>query len=211
LSGATTIARLKPGGTLVVATHNQGKLGEFLQMLAPYELNLRSAGELGLPEPEETGGTFEQNALAKAFGAMMKSSLPAIGDDSGLVVDALGGQPGIYSARWAGSGRDRDFGRAMRNVQEKLAAAGATTPEQRRAKFVAVIAYVEPGGHGDVFRGEVEGQLVWPPRGDRGFGYDPMFVPDGDTRTFAEFEPGEKDRMSHRARAVAAFAAKVLA
>jgi XTP/dITP diphosphohydrolase len=202
--------RLKPGDTLVIATHNPGKLREFEAMLAPWRLKLRSAGELGLPEPEETGATFEANAELKAVAATTASGLPAIGDDSGLAVEALGGEPGIYSARWAGNGRDRDFNRAMRRVEDKLQATGATTPDRRRAKFVAVICYAEPGGHRGFFRGEVAGTLVWPPRGGRGFGYDPVFVPDGDTRTFGEFDPAEKDAMSHRARAVAAFTSKVL-
>ncbi len=203
-------ARLHPGDTLVIATHNQGKLREIEAMLAPWRLKLRAAGDLGLPEPEETGTTFEANAELKAAAAAKAAGLPVIGDDSGLAVDALGGQPGIYSARWAGSGRDRDFNRAMRNVQEKLHVAGATAPAQRRAKFVAVICYAEPGGYREFFRGEVGGTLVWPPRGTKGFGYDPMFVPDGDTRTFGEFDPDEKDRMSHRARAMALFTAKLL-
>jgi XTP/dITP diphosphohydrolase len=195
----------------VIATHNEGKLREIEAMLAPYALTLRSAGDLGLAEPEETGTAFEANAEMKARAAARASGLPAIGDDSGLAVDALGGLPGIYSARWAGSGRDRDFGRAMRNVEEKLAAAGATTPDKRRAKFVAVVCYAEPDGQIEFFRGEVAGTLTWPPRGTRGFGYDPMFVPEGETRTFGEIDPAEKDRMSHRARAIAAFAARVLA
>jgi XTP/dITP diphosphohydrolase len=202
--------RLKPGDTLVIATHNPGKLREIEAMLAPWRLKLRSAGELGLAEPDETGSTFEENARLKAVAAATASGLPAIGDDSGLAVDALGGQPGIYSARWAGSGRDRDFNRAMRNVQEKLHVAGATTPDQRRAKFVAVVCFAEPGGYAAMFRGEVAGTLVWPPRGEKGFGYDPMFVPEGRTLTFGETEPAAKDRMSHRARAIAAFAAGVL-
>jgi XTP/dITP diphosphohydrolase len=204
------LSGLKHGGTLVIATHNDGKLREFETMLAPYRLTLRSAGELGLPEPEETATTFDENARLKAVAAAKAARLPAIGDDSGLVVEALGGQPGIYSARWAGRGRDRDFGRAMRNVQEKLHAAGADTPDKRRAKFVAVICYAVPDGRSETFRGEVAGHLVWPPRGDKGFGYDPMFVPDGHAQTFGEMEGAEKDRISHRARAVAAFAAEVL-
>jgi XTP/dITP diphosphohydrolase len=202
--------RLKPGDTLVIATHNHGKLHEIEAMLARWRLKLRSAGELGLPEPEETGTSFEANARLKAVAAAKASGLPALGDDSGLAVDALGGEPGIYSARWAGSGRDRDFSRAMRTVEEKLLAAGATTPDRRRAKFVAVICYAEPAGHTELFRGEVGGTLVWPPRGDKGFGYDPMFVPEGSERTFGETDPAKKDRMSHRARAIAAFGAKVL-
>jgi XTP/dITP diphosphohydrolase len=194
----------------VIATHNQDKLREIETMLAPWRLKLRSAGELGLAEPNETGRTFEENAGLKAVPASRASGLPAIGDDSGLAVDALGGAPGIYSARWAESGRNRDFAKAMRTVQEKLMTLGAATPAARRAKFIAVVCYAEPGGASQFFRGEVAGTLTWPPRGDQGFGYDPIFVPDGDARTFAEMDPVEKDHMSHRARAIAAFAARVL-
>src|ERR1019366_9524350 len=129
---------------------------------------------------------------------------PALGDDSGLAVEALGGQPGIYSARWAGTGHDRDFGRAMQSVENKLQAAGATSPDRRRAKFVAVLCFATPRGEAILSRGEVSGHIVWPPRGDKGFGYDPIFVPDGETRTFGEIDPAEKDGMSHRARAIAA-------
>jgi XTP/dITP diphosphohydrolase len=204
-------ARLKAGDTLVIATHNQGKLREIEGMLAPWRLTLVAAGDLGLPEPEETGATFDDNARLKAIAAAAASRLPAIGDDSGLAVAALGGQPGIYSARWAGSSRHRDFARAMRTVEEKLKAAGATTPDKRRARFVAAVCFAQPGGDTAMFHGEVAGTLVWPPRGDRGFGYDPMFVPDGHDRTFGEIDPREKDAMSHRARAIAAFAATVLA
>jgi len=204
-------ARLQPGDTLVIATHNSGKLREIEAMLSPWRLRLIAAGDLGLPEPDETGATFEDNARLKAVAAAEASGMPALGDDSGLAVEALGGQPGIYSARWAGSGRDRDFAHAMRTVEEKLRAVAATTAEKRRAKFVAVVSYAEPTGEPLTFRGEVAGTLVWPPRGERGFGYDPMFVPDGEQRTFGEIAPSDKDVMSHRARAIAAFAAKVLA
>jgi XTP/dITP diphosphohydrolase len=203
--------RLKPGDTLVVATHNPGKLREFAAMLAPYRLKLVSAGELGLPEPQETGATFQENATLKAMAAARAAQMPAIGDDSGLAVDVLGGAPGIYSARWAGDGRDRNFALAMRRVEDQLQAAGAHTADARRAKFVAVICLADPSGNADHFRGEVAGHLVWPPRGEHGFGYDPVFVPDGETRTFGEIGPAGKDRISHRARAVAAFASRVLA
>jgi XTP/dITP diphosphohydrolase len=194
----------------VIATHNQDKLREIETMLAPWRLDLRSAAELGVAEPDETGSTFAANARLKAAAAARASGLPSIGDDSGLVVEALGGAPGIYSARWAGSGQDRDFGRAIRTVEGRLLAAGATTPDRRRARFVAVVCYAEPGGHEQVFQGEVAGTLTWPPRGTQGFGYDPMFVPAGHHRTFAEMLPVEKHAMSHRARAIAAFAAEVL-
>jgi XTP/dITP diphosphohydrolase len=203
-------ALLKPGDTLVIATHNDGKVREFEAMLAPYGLTLRAAGALGLPEPEETGTTYEANAELKAVSAAERSGLPVIGDDSGLSVDALGGDPGIYSARWAGEGRDRNFRRAMQRVEDELRGKGATAPVQRGAKFVSVICFASPGSAPRFFRGEVRGTLVWPPRGDNGFGYDPMFVPKGETRTFGEIDPAVKDAMSHRARAVAAFAAAVL-
>jgi XTP/dITP diphosphohydrolase len=194
----------------VIATHNQDKLREIEGMLAPWRLKLRSAADLGLAEPAESGATFEANARLKALAAAEAARLPAIGDDSGLVVEALGGAPGIHSARWAGSGADRDFGRAIRTVHEKLVAADASIPDLRHAKFVAVVCYAEPGGRSECFAGEVAGTLTWPPRGDRGFGYDPIFVPDGEARTFGEMAPGEKDAMSHRARAIAAFAARIL-
>ena len=203
-------ARKLDGGRLVVATHNKGKLAEIGDLIAPFGLEAVSAGSLGLPEPEETGLTFEANAELKARAAAEASGLPALADDSGLAVTALGGDPGIYSARWAGA--DKDFGRAMRNVEEKLQAAGAVTPEARRAYFVAALCLAWPDGHVETFRGEVHGTLVWPPRGDRGFGYDPMFLPEGETRTFGEMPSEEKhgwgrgDGLSHRARAFALFA-----
>jgi XTP/dITP diphosphohydrolase len=204
-------ARLQPGDTLVIATHNSGKLREIEAMLAAWRLRLVAAGALGLPEPDETGATFEDNARLKAVAAAEASGMPALGDDSGLSVEALGGRPGIYSARWAGTGGDRDFAHAMRTVEEKLRVVGATTSDKRRARFVAVVCFAGPGREPLTFRGEVAGTLVWPPRGERGFGYDPMFVPDGEQRTFGEIDPRAKDAMSHRARAIAAFAAEVLA
>lgn len=195
---------LEPGERLVVATHNPGKLREIEVLVAPFGLSVVSAGALGLPEPEETGDTFEANALLKAEAAALASGLPALADDSGLAVDALGGAPGIYSARWAGPGKD--FAAAMRQVEERLAALGATDPAARKAHFVAVLALAYPDGSHDLFRGEVHGTLVYPPRGERGFGYDPMFVPEGHDATFGEMEPGLKQSMSHRARAFALFA-----
>ncbi|MEJ1159694.1 RdgB/HAM1 family non-canonical purine NTP pyrophosphatase [Prosthecomicrobium sp. N25] len=198
-------------GRLVVATHNKGKLVEINDLIAPYGLEAVSAGSLGLPEPEETGLTFEANAELKARAAAEASGLPALADDSGLAVVALGGDPGIYSARWAGP--DKDFGRAMRNVEELLQQKGAVTPDARRAYFVAALCLCWPDGHQETFRGEVHGMLVWPPRGERGFGYDPMFLPDGETRTFGEMTAEEKhgrgpgrDGLSHRARAFSQFA-----
>ncbi|WP_051630393.1 RdgB/HAM1 family non-canonical purine NTP pyrophosphatase [Afifella pfennigii] len=199
-------------GPLVVASHNAGKIAEIADLLAPYGFSVRSAAELGLIEPEETGETFSANAILKAEAAASASGLPALADDSGLAVKALGGAPGIYSARWAGDGRD--FAQAMRNVEEKLAAVGAVTPEERRAAFVCVLALAMPEGAVETFEGRVDGTLVWPPRGDRGFGYDPMFLPDGHARTFGEmlaeekhgWRPGEAQALSHRARAFKAFA-----
>ncbi len=194
---------------MVVATHNAGKLREFADLLAPRGLTLVSAGELGLPVPDETGLTFEANAGLKAISAAIASGLPALGDDSGLCVDALDGEPGIRSARMAGPGGD--FARAMRTIEKRLVEVGATTPDQRRARFVAVLCYSTPEGMSDTFRGEVAGTIVWPPRGEGGFGYDPIFLPDGAEKTFGEMPAKEKHAMSHRARALAAFAAAKVA
>jgi XTP/dITP diphosphohydrolase len=193
-------------GRLVVATHNAGKLREMRELLAPYGINCVSAGELDLPEPEETGTTFEENALIKARAAAVATKLPAFADDSGLCVEALGGDPGVYSARWAGEAKD--FAAAMAEVERQLVAAGGTTPDKRRGFFVSVLALVWPDGHQEIFRGEVHGQIV-PPRGTAGFGYDPLFLPDGHTRTFGEMTSEEKHgippdgstALSHRARA----------
>jgi XTP/dITP diphosphohydrolase len=206
--------RLSPG-PLAVATHNAGKIREILAMLHPYGVGVKSASELNLPEPEETGSTFAENAILKARAAAEASGLVALADDSGLAVDALGGDPGIYSARWAGPARD--FSVAMRKVEEKLNAAGATTPEKRRAHFVAVLAVASPDGQVETFEGRVDGTLVWPPRGANGFGYDPMFQPEGYSETFGEMPPDAKHggnndgaALSHRARAFAAFARRFL-
>lgn len=209
-------SRLSPGDTLVVATHNKGKLREFADLLKPFGLKTVSAGELGLPEPPETGTTFEENATIKAVAAATASGYPALSDDSGLCVDAIGGEPGVYSADWAGS--DKDFSRAMRNVEEKLQLAKAVSPEARTGRFVAVLCLAFPGGERRYYRGEVEGTMVWPPRGSIGFGYDPMFLPEGLERTFGEMSADEKhgwsagrtDALSHRARAFALFAAAEL-
>ena len=187
-------ARRFTGGRLVIATHNPGKLVEISELLSPFGVAVVGAAALGLPEPEETGATFEANAELKARAAAEASKLPALADDSGLVVPALGGAPGIYSARWAGIGRD--FRHAMARVERELAGT-----RDRRAHFVAALALAWPDGHVDTFRGEVHGVLTWPPRGERGFGYDPMFVPDGETSTFGEMEPARKHAMSHRAAA----------
>jgi len=204
---------IKRGDTLVFATHNPAKIREIGEMVSPFRLTVVSAGSLGLPEPEETGATFEANAILKAEAAAQGSGHASLADDSGLVVDALGGDPGIYSARWAGP--SKDFSAAMRLIEDKLEAASARTPDKRRARFVAVLALSVPGAPTRTFRGEVEGHLVWPPRGPNGFGYDPMFVPrDGQhatsERTFGEMEPHEKAQLSHRARAFNAFAHAIL-
>lgn len=185
--------RIARGERLVVASHNPGKVAEIEALLAPYGVATVGAAALGLPEPEETGATFEENAALKAHAAAEASGLPALADDSGLVVPALGGAPGIYSARWAGPGKD--FRVAMERVQRELG------PRDRRAFFVAVLALAWPDGKIAIFRGEVHGALVWPPRGERGFGYDPIFVPDGYETTFGEMDPEQKHRISHRARA----------
>ena len=185
---------IEAGERLVIASHNPGKVEEIEALLAPYGVAAIGAGALGLPEPEETGATFEENAALKARAAMQASGLPSLADDSGLVVPALGGAPGIYSARWAGS--NKDFGVAMERVQRELA------DKDRHALFVAVLALAWPDGEVALFRGEVEGQLTWPPRGERGFGYDPIFVPNGYDRTFAEIDAA-KHQISHRGRAFA--------
>lgn len=187
------------GSRIVVASHNDGKVREIAELLAPFELDIIGAGALRLPEPEETGVSFVANAVIKAEAAARAAGLPAIADDSGLVVEALDGAPGIYSARWAGP--DKDFGLAMRKVEEQLAAKGATAPSDRRAHFVCALALAWPEGERAVFDGRVDGTLVWPPRGSRGFGYDPMFLPDGHAQTFGEMEPAAKHAISHRARA----------
>src|SRR6185437_10051902 len=188
------MARRFAGDRLVIATHNQGKLAEMAALVAPFGVSAVSAGALGLPEPEETGDSFEANAELKALAATRASALPALADDSGLVVPALGGDPGIYSARWAGP--ERNFARAMQRVEEKLAGKA-----DRRVFFVAVLALAWPDGHVESFRGEAHGSLVWPPRGARGFGYDPVFLPADGTLTFGEMEPDRKHRISHRAEA----------
>jgi XTP/dITP diphosphohydrolase len=190
-------------GKVVIATHNPGKLSELRDLLAPYGIEAVSAGELNLPEPEETGTTFIENARIKAHAATKATGLPAFADDSGLAVDALGGEPGIYSARWAGA--DKNFTRAMQKIEDKLRALDTS---DRRAQFVAALCLAWPDGHTEDFEARVDGTLVWPPRGDKGFGYDPMFLPGGFDRTFGEMDADEKHGLpprgrglSHRARA----------
>jgi XTP/dITP diphosphohydrolase len=200
---------------IVVASHNAGKLKEFAELMAPFGLEARSARDYGLPEPEETGTTFEENAYIKAFAAASATGLPSLSDDSGLVIDALGGQPGVYTANWAETPDGaRDFNIAMQRAEVAMQEVGATEPEQRKGRFVAVICLAWPDGEAEYFRGEAEGHLVWPPRGDSGFGYDPVFLPDGHGRTFGEmtaeekhgWKPGQADAVSHRARAFQKFA-----
>jgi XTP/dITP diphosphohydrolase len=190
------MARAFTGDRLVVATHNPGKLAEIGDLLAPLRVTAVSAASLGLAEPEETGTSFIANAVLKARDAAEASGLPALADDSGLVVPALGGAPGIYSARWAGP--ERDFRRAMARVAQEL----GDNPD-RRAHFTAALALAWPDGHVESFEGRVQGTLVWPPRGTQGFGYDPMFLPEGGRLTFGEIEPAAKHRISHRAVAFA--------
>ena len=186
------IRRLKPG-RLVIASHNKGKVREIAALLDGRGLDVVSAGELDLPEPEETGTTFVMNAELKARAAADLSGLPALADDSGLCVDALNGDPGIFSARWGGE--NKDFDHAMRLVEDKLAA----TPEAPRdAHFICALALAWPDGHVEWFEGRVDGALVWPPRGDKGHGYDPVFQPVGDARTFGEIDEAEKNGISHR-------------
>lgn len=182
------------GGKLIIASHNQGKCREIAALLEPYDVEIVSAAELGLPEPEETGDSFIANADLKARAAALAANLPALADDSGLAVNALNGAPGIYSARWGGEARD--FNMAMERVE-----AGLGDSDDRSAKFVCALALCWPDGHCDVFEGTVSGSLVWPPRGDQGFGYDPIFVPEGGSQTFGEMDPDAKHAISHRADA----------
>lgn len=183
---------------LVIATHNPGKLPEIAAFLDGFDISLISAGELGLDEPEETETSFTGNAILKARAAALASGLPALADDSGLAVQALGGDPGIYSARWAGP--DKDFAMAMQKVEDALKASGAT---DRRAAFMCALSLVWPDGHDETVEGTVSGTLVWPPRGQNGFGYDPVFVADGYDITFGEMEPDKKHAIGHRANAFA--------
>lgn len=184
---------------LVVASHNTGKVREIGDLMRPFRVDTVSAADLNLPEPDETEITFEGNARLKARAAALASGLPALADDSGLAVAALGGDPGIYSARWAETPQGRDFGHAMQSVWQKLEALAA--PEPRRAAFHCALTLAWPDGHDETFLGTCAGRLVWPPRGDQGFGYDPMFVPEGFEITFGEMEPAKKHAMSHRAAA----------
>ncbi|MCU0838507.1 MAG: RdgB/HAM1 family non-canonical purine NTP pyrophosphatase [Rhodospirillales bacterium] len=188
------MARRLDTDRLVIASHNPGKVREIGALIQPFAVAVVSAGALGLREPEETGATFVDNALLKARASATGSGLPALADDSGLVVPALGGEPGIHSARWGGP--EKDFALAMAKVEAALAGHA-----DRRAHFTCALALAWPDGHAEVFEGHVFGHLVWPPRGSRGFGYDPIFVADGDTMTFGEIDPERKHAISHRAAA----------
>ena len=203
------------GRRIVVASHNAGKLREFADLMGPFGIEARSAKDYGLPEPEETGSSFEENAYIKAFAAARATGLPAMSDDSGLCVDALDGEPGVYTADWATKpDGTRDFMMAMEKTQALLAGKGATDPARRTGRFVAVLCLCEPDGTAEYFRGEAEGTLVWPPRGTDGFGYDPVFQPQGFDITFGEmtaqekhgWKPGQETALSHRARAFQKFA-----
>ena len=201
--------------TIVVASHNAGKIREIEDLIGPFGFSARSAAELKFEEPDETGTTFEENAAIKALASAKASGLPALSDDSGLVVDALDGQPGVYTANWAEKpDGSRDFMMAMEKTETLLQGKGATRPEDRTGRFVAVICLAWPDGEAEYFRGEAEGHLVWPPRGESGFGYDPVFLPLGHARTFGEmpaeekhgWKPGQAEALSHRARAFQRFA-----
>jgi XTP/dITP diphosphohydrolase len=200
---------------LVIATHNPGKLTEMRDLLAPYGIDAVSAGELGLGEPDETGTTFQANARIKAEAAAQAARLPSFADDSGLVVDALAGQPGIHSARWAGP--SKDFNGGMTRIERLLQERGATEPAQRGAHFVSALCVAWPDGHCEEVEARVDGTLVWPPRGTEGFGYDPVFLPNGHARTFGEMPAEEKHGLpphgkglSHRARAFVKLAERCL-
>jgi XTP/dITP diphosphohydrolase len=210
------VAHRQITGRLVIATHNPGKLAEMRELLAIYRVDAISAGELGLVEPEETGTTFRANARIKAQAAAKAADQPAFADDSGLTVDALDGDPGVYSARWAGP--DKDFRFAMNKIQTLLIERGAKAAERRRGHFVSALCVAWPDGHAEEFEATVDGTIVWPPRGTQGFGYDPLFLPDGQTRTFGEMPAEEKHGLpphgrglSHRARAFLKLAEACLA
>lgn len=200
--------------TIVVASHNAGKIREIEDLIGPFGFSAKSAAELKFDEPDETGTTFEENAAIKALASAKASGLPALSDDSGLVIDALDGAPGVYTANWAEKADGtRDFAMAMEKVEKALADKGASEAKDRTARFVSVLCLAWPDGHTELFRGEVEGTVVWPPRGEKGFGYDPVFQPEGYATTFGEmsaeekhgWKPGEATALSHRARAFKIF------
>ena len=199
---------------IVVASHNAGKIREIEDLIGPFGFSAQSAAELNFEEPDETGTTFEENATIKALASARASGLPALSDDSGLVVDALDGAPGVYTANWAETANGtRDFAMAMQKVETALGRKGAVEPKDRTARFVSVLCLAWPDGHAELFRGEVEGHVVWPPRGTQGFGYDPVFQPEGYATTFGEmsaeekhgWKPGDAAALSHRARAFKLF------
>lgn len=200
--------------TIVVASHNAGKIAEIADLIGPFGFSAKSAKDLAFIEPDETGTTFEENAAIKALASAKASGLPALSDDSGLVIDALDGAPGVYTANWAErEDGTRDFPWAMQKVEKALAERGATESSQRTCRFVSVLCLAWPDGHTEFFRGEVEGTIAWPPRGSAGFGYDPIFQPEGHERTFGEmtadekhgWKPGDAAALSHRARAFKLF------
>lgn len=200
--------------TIIVASHNAGKIREIAELIGPFGFSAKSAAELNFEEPDETGTTFEENAAIKALASAKAAGLPALSDDSGLVIDALNGAPGVYTANWAErEDGTRDFTMAMEKVEKALDERGAATPADRTARFVSVLCLAWPDGHTEFFRGEVEGAVVWPPRGEKGFGYDPIFQPEGHALTFGEmssdekhgWKPGEPEALSHRARAFKRF------
>jgi XTP/dITP diphosphohydrolase len=197
------------GRRLVLASHNAGKLAEIAALVAPFGIEALRAADLGLSEPVESEDSFAGNALIKARHAAAGSGLPALADDSGLCVEALGGEPGVHTADWAETGTGRDWRLAMGKVEMRLSGLGPTA--SRRAYFHCTLAVVWPDGTERMFEGRVTGRVVWPPRGDRGFGYDPMFVADGETLTFGEMEPAAKHAISHRARAFAKLVAALQA
>jgi XTP/dITP diphosphohydrolase len=200
--------------TIVVASHNKGKIAEIAELIAPFGFAAKSAAELNFAEPDETGTTFEENAKIKALASAKASGLPSLSDDSGIAIDALDGAPGVYTANWAErEDGSRDFAMAMDKVEQELAANGALEPAQRTARFVSVLCLAWPDGHVELFRGEIEGTVAYPPRGTSGFGYDPIFQPEGSDRTFGEmtsdekhgWKPGDDFALSHRARAFKKF------
>ncbi|MBX4335320.1 RdgB/HAM1 family non-canonical purine NTP pyrophosphatase [Bartonella raoultii] len=205
---------------LVIATHNTGKLHEITTLVTPFGLTIQSAKKLGLPEPQETGTTFEENAYIKAFAAAKSTGIPALSDDSGLEVDAFGGAPGVYTADLAlQPDGTRNFSKAMQKIEDEFQKIGAHKKSQRKGRFISVICIAWPDAHAEYFRGQVEGSLIWPPRGDKGFGFDAIFLPDGYEKTFGEMSTeqkhdwklGDKTPLSHRARAFKLFAENLLA
>ncbi|MGB0506683.1 MAG: RdgB/HAM1 family non-canonical purine NTP pyrophosphatase [Pikeienuella sp.] len=193
------MARSLAAGRLVVASHNKGKVREIGELLSSFGVETVSAGDLGLPEPVETEDNFAGNARIKAHAAAQAANLPALSDDSGIEVDALGGAPGVYTADWAETPQGRDFEMAMTTVWSKLEEMNA--PEPRTARFVCTLCLAWPDGHDELFRGEVSGRITWPMSGDQGFGFDPIFTPDGHAQSFGEMDPAQKHAMSHRADA----------